>query len=217
MALTRRGLCWHQAAGATGTLDADGVYGVTDWEESTFTLTVGGRKSDMVDYVLVDGSIYVSSHFLLQVFMELNALSTVSRYTVPVALGNLSRLTVESGGDRHVYTVTRTEQVAENNALVTDSGGQVQWDLTCALDGQEIPYATFEAAYSELLKVTVSGWLPEGWAPQEAPHTTMIFEALDGEAHTLSLTAFDALHDAVTLDGCTLFYLIRGGMAFFAE
>ena len=75
----------------------------------------------------------------------------------------------------------------------------------------------FEAAYSELLKVTVSGWLPEGWAPAEAPHTTFTFEAVDGETHILALTAFDTLHDAVTLDGCTLFYLIRDGMAFRVE
>ena len=207
----------HQAAGATGTLDEDGVYGVTDWAESTFTLTVGGARSDMVDYVLVDGSIYVSSHFLLEVFMNMDAKGGVSRYTVPVALGNLLRLTVESGGDRQVYTITRTEQVAGNNALVTDSEGQVQYDLTCELNGQEIPYASFEAAYNELLKVTVSGWLPEGWAAAEAPHTTFTFEATDGETHTLALTTFDALHDAVTLDGCTLFYLIRDGMDFRVE
>ena len=207
----------HQAAGATGTLDESGVYGVTDWEESTFTLTVGGARSDMVDYVLVDGSIYVSSHFLLEVFMDMDAQDTISRYTVPVALGNLACLTVESRGDRRVYTITRTEQVAENNELVTDSAGQVQYDLTCSLNGGDIPYASFEAAYNELLKVTVSGWLPEGWTAAEAPHTTFTFEATDGETHTLSLTAFDALHDAVTLDGCTLFYLISGGMAFQVE
>ena len=207
----------HQAAGATGTLDEDGVYGVTDWPESTFTFTVGGAKSDMVDYVLVDGSIYVSSHFLLEVFMDMDVKNSVSRYTVPVALGNLSRLTVESGGDRQDYSIIRNEQVAENNALITDSEGQVQYDLTCELNGQAIPYASFEAAYNELLKVTVSGWLPEGWAPAEAPHTTFTFEAVDGETHTLALTAFDTLHDAVTLDGCTLFYLIRDGMAFRVE
>ena len=61
------------------------------------------------------------------------------------------------------------------------------------------------------------GWLPEGWAAAEAPHTTFTFEAVDGETHTLALTAFDALHDAVTLDGCTLFYLIRDGMDFRVE
>ena len=33
----------------------------------------------------------------------------------------------------------------------------------------------------------------------------------------MTLTTFDALHDAVTLDGCTLFYLIRDGMAFRVE
>lgn len=204
----------HQAAGSIGTTGTDGVYAVTDWPEDTFTLTVGGAKSDMVDYVWVGETIYLASYFTLEVFMDMEPVSTLSRYTVPVALGNLRTLTIRQGGDEAVYTVTRTEQVAENNELVTDSEGNVVYDLTCDLNGAAVPYTSFEAAYNELLKVTVSGYLPDGWTGAEAPHTTYIFEAVTGESYTLQLAKFDALHDAVLLDGNALFYLIRDGMAF---
>lgn len=204
----------HQAEGSIGATGTDGVYAVNDWPESTFTLTIGGAKSDMVDYVLVDGSIYLASHFTLEVFLDIDPVSTLSRYTVPVALGNLQSLTLRQGEAETVYTITRTEQVAENNELVTDTSGEVVYDITCDANGKAIPYASFESAYNELLKVTVSGFLPDGWQPTEASHTTFVFQAVTGESYTLELTRFDALHDAVLLDGNAVFYLIKDGMGF---
>ena len=43
------------------------------------------------------------------------------------------------------------------------------------------------------------------------------FTQYDGTTHTVTLTDFDAFHDAVTLDGMSLFYLIKGGMTFSVE
>ena len=88
----------HMAAGSIGTTDDDGVYSVTDWPEETFTLTVGGAKNDSVDYVLVGEEIYVTSHYSLATFMDMDPVSTLTRYTVPVALGNLAEMTVTTAG-----------------------------------------------------------------------------------------------------------------------
>jgi len=204
----------HQAAGSIGTTGEDGVYAVTDWPEDTFTLIIGGAKSDVVDYVRVGEEIYLTSHFTLEVFLDMDPVSTLSRYIVPVALGNLKSLTIRTAAGEAVYEIIRTERVAENNELVTDSQGHVLYDVACTLNGAEIGYAAFESAYNELLKATVSGNLPEGWAAAEAPHTTYIFQAVTGECYTLGLTKFEAMHDAVLLDGCGLFYLIKDGLAF---
>jgi len=145
--------------------------------------------------------------------METDPASTVSRYTVPMALGNLTRLTVTTDGTADEYVLTRQEQVAENNDLVTDEDGNVVYDIHCTRNGEEISYAAFEAAYNNLLLVTVSGQLPSGWEAQEAPHTVFTFEG-GGTGHKVELTRFDALHDAVVIDGYAMFYLIRGGMDF---
>lgn len=204
----------HMAAGSIGTTGSDGVYAVTDWPEESFVLTVGGAKNDNVDYVRVGEHIYISSHYSLEVFMGMEPLTTLSRYTVPVALGNLRQLSVRQGEVERVFTVERTEQVAENNELVTDSEGNVLYDVGCTLNGVEVAYPAFESAYNELLKVTVSGMLPEGWVAEEAPHTAFVFEAVSGERYTLELVKFDALHDAVLLDGHAVFYLIKDGMRF---
>ena len=207
----------HMAAGSIGTTDDDGVYSVTDWPEETFTLTVGGAKNDSVDYVLVGEEIYVTSHYSLATFMDMDPVSTLTRYTVPVALGNLAEMTVTTAGGTQTYALTRTEQVQENNELVYDADGNIAYDRACTLNGREIAYTSFEAAYNSLLMVTVSGLLPEGWTTEAEPHTVFNFIQYDGTTHTVTLTDFDAFHDAVTLDGMSLFYLIKGGMAFSVE
>ena len=62
--------------------------------------------------------------------------------------------------------------------------------------------------------LTVTGSLPQGWTAREAPHTTFTFEDVDGMVTTVALAPYDALHDAVIINGDAVFYLIQGGMVF---
>ena len=64
----------HLAKGSTGTVGAEGVYDVADWEERTKTLTLGKAKGEMVDYLLYEGKIYTISHFSVSTFTETEAL-----------------------------------------------------------------------------------------------------------------------------------------------
>lgn len=201
----------HQAAGSFGAVNVAGEWTLTDWPESDFTLTVGGALSEDIDYILYEDTIYTGSHYLLDVFMSLDWRGTLSRYIAPTALGNLARLTVETAEESHEYVITRTERVAENNELVTDENGSVVYDRACALDGEPYDDAAFEAAYGRLIVATVSGSLPEGWTSDAAPHTVYTFWDVSGEKHTVALADFDALHDAVLMDGVAAFYLIKGG------
>lgn len=201
----------HQAAGSFGTVSAAGEWTLTDWPESDFALTVGGALSEDIDYILYEDAIYTGSHYLLEVFMSLDWSATLSRYIAPTALGNLARLTARTAEDAHTYAITRSERVAENNELVTDESGGLVYDYACALDGEPCDYEAFEAAYGQLIVATVSGRLPEGWQAAGEPHTVYTFEDVSGETHTVALADFDALHDAVLMDGVAAFYLIKGG------
>lgn len=203
----------HQAAGSFGMTGLTGEYALTDWPESTFALTVGAAANEDIDYILYEGAIYTGSHYLLAFFMEKDYADTLSRYLVPTALGNLDSLTVQTPAGTDVYSITRTEQVAENNELVTDGYGNIVYDYRCALNGEDIDYNAFAARYGALIVVTASGRLPIGWEPTEEPHTVYTFHDVAGTAHTVALTTFDALHDAVLVDGEAVFYLIKGGFA----
>ena len=60
----------------------------------------------------------------------------------------------------------------------------------------------------------VTGWLPTGYQSTEAAHTTLTITTASGKVHTIELAKYDALHDAVIVDGTALFYLIAGGVQF---
>ena len=205
----------HQAAGSVGLADEDGVWESTDWEASELTFTVGGEKSDVTDYVLVDGRIYITSHYSLDVFMSLAAADTLTRYPVRVSLSNLRELTIAGRESSVSYTLDRVEVTDDAGELILDDDGNTQYDVTVRVsDGSDVSYDAFKAAYDALLVATVSGSLPEGWQPTEEVHTLYTFSTLTGVEHTIGLTRFDALHDAVEVDGCAMFYIIHDGLAF---
>ena len=200
----------HMAAGTIGVIGADGAVVPTDFPESTVTFVIGGEKNDMVDYVLFGDTIYISSHFTMGLFIDYNVTATMSRYPVATALGNLASLTISESSTVTEYVLTRTEQVAANNELITDEDGNPVWDVTVTRNNEPVDYTAFETTYNKLAMVTVSGTLPEGQIIP-APHTIFTFNDVDGTVYTVALADFDVLHDAVIVDGHPAFYLIKGG------
>ena len=201
----------HQAAGTIGAVGASGSYGTTDYPESTITLVIGEQENELIDYVLYDGGIYRCSALLLRGVMNADWRETVTRYPVLTALGNLASLSRETADGVDTWVITRTEQVAENNELVTDDDGNQVYDITLTKNGESADYTVFSAAYDQLMMVTMSGRLPDGWTTSDAPHTVWTFTDVDGTIHTVALTRYDAMHDAVAVDGVALFYLIQDG------
>lgn len=200
----------HQDAGTIAVNSADGAAQAVDFPESTVTFVIGGEKTDLVDYVRCGDGIFLSSHFSVGLFLDYDVESTMSRYPVLTALGNLAALSIREGETVTEYILRRTEKVAANNQLITDEDGNPVCDVTVTRNGEPIDYAAFEAAYNALALVSVSGRLPSP-AGLPAPHTECTFTDVDGTVHTVSLATFDVLHDAVIVDGHAAFYLIKGG------
>ena len=197
----------HMAAGSTGTVSDSGVYDVEEREESTETLTIGSGKSEMTAYVRFGHEVYTISWFSLSAFIEADPLSTVARYTVATPLNSLDSLTVEKQGAESVhYALVRMD-----NETVQNGDTENETTIRCLRNGEEISYEAFSAAWERLLTVTVSGRLPDGWQAGEA-HTRYTFRTVSGGRHVLELSDYDGMHDAVTMDGHTLFYLIKDGM-----
>ena len=195
----------HMAAGSTGTVSDAGVYDVEDREECTETLTVGSSKSDMVAYILYGDEICTMSYFALKTFTDQNYMQTAARYTVATPLNSLESVTVEKQGEETVlYSLVMTETTEGEEGT-----GETQYH--CLRNGQEISYDVFSAAWERLLTVTVSGRLPKDYQPGET-HTKYTFRTVSGGTHTVELSDYDGMHDAVTMDGHTLFYLIKNGM-----
>ena len=199
----------HMAAGSTGTVGAEGVYDVADWEERTKTLILGRAKSEMVDYLLYEGRVYTISHFSVSAFTETEAFSTAARYPVATPLNSLESVTVEGEGREPVrFGLVRVDEEQPEEGTGDEETAE---NVRCMRNGEEISYESFAAAYERMLTVTISGKLPEGFEPRGA-HTKYTFRTVSGGTHTVELCDFDGVHDAVTMDGHTVFYLIKGGM-----
>ena len=195
-------LVFHMAKGSTGTVGESGVYDVTDHEEATVTLAIGKARDDLTDYVRFEDEIFAVSRFTMSALTETDPMSTAARYPVLIPLASLESLLVEEDGSGREYVLKETERMED---------GETVTETKCLLDGNEISYESFEAAYDRLLTVTFSGKLPEG-AEWKEPYKKYTFRTRSGGTHTVTLSDWDGIHDAVTVDGSTLFYLIKGGM-----
>ena len=129
---------------------------------------------------------------------------TAARYIAPAPLNSLESMTIEKDGDTAAYTLERTGETDPDTA---------EEKIICRMNGEEISYDAFAAAYERLLTVTVSGQLPDGAVWKEA-HTKYTFRTVSGGTYTVAFSAWDGMHDAVTLNGETLFYLIERGAEF---
>ncbi len=196
----------HLAAGTTGQVTEDGVYGAVDRAEETLRFCFGNSRNEMTDYVLFGETSYTMNHFTAAAVTELDPADTLARYPVTVPLETLGGLTVErADGTKDEYRLSTVSLPPEQE------GEGERTAVTCTKNGQEADYEAFAAVYQRWQVVTVSGSLPEGWQKQET-EVRMTFTALSGKTHVLELSPYDALHDAVTLDGSTLFYLVKDGM-----
>ena len=199
-----RVLTFHMAAGSTGTVGETGVYDVQDHEESTVTLSIGNGPDGLADYVRFGDEIFTVSTFTLSAFAKPDPVSTAARYPVLTPLASLESLSVEEDGKTAEYVIRERERTGEE-AEGESPGRQV------LLNGEEISWEAFEAAYDRMLTVTFTGTLPAGAQWKEA-YKKYTFRTLSGGTHTVEFSDWDGIHDAVTVDGATLFYLIRGGM-----
>ncbi len=199
----QRVLTFHMAAGSTGTVSDTGVYDVVEHDADTVVLQIGNEADEMTSYVRFGDEIFKANSFALTAFTHANPMGSVARYPVLTPLNSLESLTVEEHGETLQYVLQKKQQ--------SGTGEAEEATRECLLNGQEIPYETFEAAYERLLTVTFSGVLPTG-AVWKEPYKKYTFHTLSGGTHTIALCDWDGIHDAVTVDGYTLFYLIRGGM-----
>ena len=201
LAEPRMEIIFHMAAGSTGTVGETGIYDIREHEERTVTLLIGNARDELADYVRFGDEIFTVSHFTLSVFTEPDPMGTTARYPVLTPLASLESLTEEENGEIREYVLRdaeRTEENQEKRREVLLNGGLIAWE-------------TFEAAYDRLLTVTFSGTLPRE-AVWEKPYKKYTFRTMSGGTHTVELCSWDGVHDAVTVDGSTLFYLIKGGM-----
>ncbi len=215
----------HLAAGTTGQITGDGAYDVRDWEEETFLFRIGSARNELTDYCLYNHAVYTMNHFTSAALTETDPADTMAKYPVIVSADSLAGLEIiRKGGEPVRYELTyeakpagpsegekvqkeqeREDPDPENREETTETVA------TCRKNGAEISYEAFRAVYERWRVAEVNGRLPRDWETGE-PEIRYVFRTRSGQTHTLELSDFDGLQDAVTLDGSAVFYLAKGAL-----
>lgn len=178
-------------------------------------VTLWPLNGEAAGYCEVGGRLYRFYRLSLEFLYTLDLTrDTLSLTPADIPLEDLAALTVTVGDSRDEYRLTRTERVLENNALETDAQGSVLYDTTVTRNGEPMRLDAFAARLEALNAIRVGGRLPQGFTPGEAPAGTMVFTTRSGLTRTVTLAPYDALHNAVGVDGVYLFYLVKGGLSF---
>lgn len=206
----------HEAAGSAMTTTADGAAQSVPRAPRETTLILWPMEEDAASgRCAVNGGIYTFLKLSLAFVYDMDLTEDLLlRQPANLSLGELASLTVENAGGRTVYTLTHTPRLTEDGQPETDSDGNPTYDTAVTANGENMNAAAFAARLESLNSVSVSGRLPEGFTPAEAVTDTLTFTMLSGLTRTVTLAPYDALHNAVGIDGVYLFYLIRGGLTF---
>ena len=197
---------FHMSAGSTGEITDGGTYEVREHEEEILHFYIGDPRNEMTDYCRFENTIYTINHFTVAAIAETDPRETLARYPVTASFESLSSLEIiRASGRKDLYVLNHRTDPSEYTEAPEKP------ETICLKNGQEIDCSVFEAAYNRMRVVSFSGEIPDGWKRKET-HTTYLFRTINGKTHRIELSEFDAMHDAVTVDGQTMFYLIHDGM-----
>ena len=179
-----------------------------DYPAVEYELCLGAENGKSGVYLLWNGGVYRASNFLLGFWKQIDPDSLLCRKPIHFLVNQLTGITLESAGQKRHFQITMVESVGENNQVETDEYGQTLYDAMILESGNTLDSAAFLSWYTYLASLSPSGRLPAGYKTDAAPALTLILET-ESQVRTLAFTPYDALHDALWVDGVGLFYVDR--------
>lgn len=198
---------------APATITAETLSGEqVSWQEEgkRYTLLLGNETGKSGVYLMWEGMIYKASNFLLGFWKEIIPEQLLLRTPVNFLTNQLRYISFRCGEYRQAYEFYLVEALTENNEIATDEYGEILYDAAVKRAG-EAEYMDAEAFlswYTALAALAPAGRLPEGWRPPEGMEAEgEILLTSQETARVISFYPYDALHDAMAVDGVCVFYI----------
>jgi len=187
---------------------ADGQDVTLPVPETIYTLRLGAETGKSGVYVLWENKVYKASNFLLGFWKALDPMDYLLQTPVNFLVNNLSALTFSVNGQTQRYEVRMVESITENNQIATDEYGRVLYD--CAVrkagDTQDMDAEAFLSWYTRLASLSGDGRLPDDFALAGESRCTILLEN-ENWTRQIDFYPYDALHDALAVDGAALYYV----------
>ena len=176
--------------------------------EKTYALALGKEAGGSGLYVEWEGKVFKASSFLLGFWKELKPEAYLLRSPVNFLVNNLDAVTLWLGDTSSSYRLQMVESVTPNNQIAVDEYGRVLYDCAVRRAGedQDMDAERFLDWYTALAALTDDGELPRDFTLTGESRGGIILEN-DHLTRTIEFYPFDALHDALAVDGVARFYV----------
>ncbi len=176
--------------------------------ETVYTLLIGRETGKSGVWVQWQGQVFTASNFLLGFWKELEPQDYLLQNPVNLLINDLTEVRFTRGGITRGYQVRMVEQITENNQIAVDEYGRVLYDCAVRRTGetQDMDTEAFLAWYTRLASLTPDGRLRDGWTPSGASRAEITLTN-DHLTRVITLWPYDALHDAIAVDGQALYYI----------
>lgn len=172
----------------------------------TATFYAGNAFNDNSFYALYNDKVYIATNLTMGFIREISVSDMLAQNPFNYPVNALDTLETTRGGTTRSYAVRLVEQISESGALVYGEDGELAYDVKVRLDGSDMDSAMFLRDYYQLVRLTPSGLLPQGYAPQGEPHTRIRLTYGDC-ARDVAFYAYDAMHSALCVDGVCVYYI----------
>ena len=189
---------------------AEGQQVTVDVPEREYTLLIGNETGKSGLYLLWENQVFRASNFLLGFWKEMDAESLLSQQPVSFQVNDLQSVSLTAGDAAGSFRVAMVESVTENNQIATDEYGRTLYEceITRLPGGEAVDQEAFLTWYASLSSLRPAGRLPEGYALSGGPEAVLTLES-GALTREIALYPYDALHDALTVDGTALYYVSR--------
>lgn len=176
--------------------------------EISYSLALGAETGKSGVYLLWQGKVYRASNFLLGFWKTLNIRDYLLEKPVNLLINDLNLVAFSSNGKENRYEVRLVESVTENNQIATDEYGRVLYDCAVRRAGEkeDMDAEAFLSWYTALAGLSADGALPENYEISGESRGRITL-ANDHLTRVIEFYPWDALHDAVAVDGKAVFYI----------
>lgn len=199
-----------QAASVISGETTDGEQVTVPVSETEYTLLVGDDTGKSGVYLMWEGRVFKASNFLLGFWKELNPEDLLLQSPINFLVNDLSSVSLQTPRGKAAYSVTMVESITPNNQIATDEYGQILYDCEVTREGETEPMdaQAFLEWYVALAALSPDGRLPEGYQASGEPRGVVTLTN-DHLTRTVALYPYDALHDAIAVDGEALYFVTR--------
>ena len=176
--------------------------------EREYLLQLGRDTGASGVYLSWEGKVYKASNFLFGFWKTLDPSALVLTAPINLQVNNLDEVRITAPGVSKTYEVRMVESITENNQIATDEYGQTLYDLAVRKAGETVDMdaEAFASWYTQLAALSGDGNLPEDFTLSGESRGTITL--INGHlTRTIDFYRFDALHDALAVDGEALFYV----------